>query len=63
MPNVAAMVDEIRRTCPDAKVLWVQEGGRELGKRPELAEDEFEIDGGTLISLAEHKEAFGRKKR
>ena len=63
MPLVAEMVDEIRRAYPDAKVLWVKEGDREMGKRPELADDEFEIDGGTLQSLAEHKAAFGRKKR
>lgn len=63
MPLVAAMVDEIRATCPDAKVLWVKEGDRELGKRPELERDEIEIDGQTLVQLADDARTYGRKKR
>lgn len=63
MPLVTEMVDMIRASYPDAKVLWVKEGDREMGKRPELAPDEFEIDGSTLERLAEHTAAFGRKKR
>ena len=63
MPLVAEMVDMVRATCPGAKVLWAKEGGLEMGKRPELAPDEFEIDGATLIALAQHEKTYGRKKR
>ena len=33
-PGLAALVDEVRRHFPEAKLLHGEEGGREVGKRP-----------------------------
>jgi hypothetical protein len=63
MPLAAEMVDEIRATCPDAKVVWISEGGKELGKRPPLEPDYFEISAETYDALRLHAAHCGGKKR
>lgn len=63
MPLAAAMIDEIRVTCPDAKVLWVKEGERELGKRPALESNLIEISSETFDGLRMHATYCGGKKR
>ena len=35
MPGVAAIVDEVRKYFPGAKVIYAREGDIEVGKRPE----------------------------
>jgi hypothetical protein len=55
------MVDEIRATCPDAKVLWISEGGKEIGRRPSLEPNYFEISAETFDALREHA-AFNAKR-
>jgi hypothetical protein len=54
MPLAAEMVDEIRATCPDAKVLWISEGDKEIGRRPTLESNYFEISAETFDALREH---------
>ena len=61
MPLAAALVDEIRATCPEAKVVWISEGGKELGKRPEPDSNYFEISAETFDALREHT-AFSAKR-
>jgi hypothetical protein len=63
MPLAAEMVAEIRATCPGAKVLWVKEGERELGKRPALESNLFEISAETFDLARKHATYFGSKKR
>lgn len=63
MPLAAAMVDEIRATCPDAKVLWISEGGKEIGKRPPLESHLFEITAETFDALRMHSKYCGGKRK
>lgn len=63
MPLAAEMIDEIRASYPDAKVLWVKEGERELGKRPTLEPEYFEITSETYDSLRLHAVHCGGRKR
>jgi hypothetical protein len=63
MPLAAALVDEIRATCPEAKVLWIKEGDRELGKRPELESNFFEVRSETVDALRLHAVHCGGGKR
>jgi hypothetical protein len=63
MPLAAALIDEIRASYPDAKVLWVKEGARELGKRPTLEPHLIEISAETFDLLRQHAEFHGKGKR
>lgn len=45
MPNVAAIVDELRAQDLAPKVLWAREGGLEIGQRP-IFREVFEIPKG-----------------
>jgi hypothetical protein len=63
MPLAAAMVDEIRATCPEAKVVWISEGGKELGKRPEADPSLFEISAETFDALREHAAYHAKRAR
>ena len=44
-PEFAAAVDTVKRDCPDAKVLWVEEGGNAIGAKP--------ADDGLVLISAE----------
>lgn len=63
MPLAAEMIDEIRASYPEAKVLWVKEGERELGKRPALEPGLFEISAETYDALRLHAAHCGGRKR
>jgi len=55
MPLATEMIDMIRASCPGAKVLWVSEGGKELGRKPGLEPGAFEIDGKTYCDMADER--------
>lgn len=42
-PQLAALVDEVRRYFPDAKLVHGEEGGREIGKLPPPCEWEIDL--------------------
>jgi hypothetical protein len=55
-PLMAEAIDLIRSMCPDPKavrVLHVKENGTELGKRPTLPADQFEISAETYLDACE----------
>lgn len=62
MPLAAEMIDMVRASYPDAKVLWVKEGDRELGKRPQLESNLMEISSETFDLLRQHDTTFSSKR-
>lgn len=62
-PRATEMFDEIRATCPEARVLWASENGREIGKRPALEPEYFEISAETFDALRAHTAFHGRRKK
>lgn len=53
MPNVAAMVDELREFFPNLKVLYAEdlETGRSVGKKPEPPTNSWKIPEGYRPSV------------
>lgn len=41
----------------DCKLVWAQDEAGEIGKRPALGPDQFEIDGASYVLLAEARQA------
>ena len=51
MPECSKAVDMVRALYPDAKVLWMSEGGKEVGKRPK---DDWVMSAEAYIGLHQH---------
>src|SRR5690606_7682744 len=51
MPECTKAVDMVRALYPDAKVLWMSEGGKEVGKRPK---DDWVMSADAYIGLHQH---------
>jgi len=47
---------------PDVKVLHVVEGDIELGRKPRLAADEFELSADAVISIHNHYQTIKKKR-
>lgn len=60
-PSCTEAFDMIRATCPEARVLWASENGNEIGKRPELDPNHFEISGESYEMACRNVAARGRK--
>jgi hypothetical protein len=59
-PKFAAVMDEVRALWPDARVRYINEGGRTLGAIPEPDEGVWgEIDGDTWLWAA----SLGKKEK
>lgn len=59
MPECSKAVDMVRALYPGAKVLWMSEGGKEVGKRPK---DDWVMSADAYIALDQHyKYLVGRK--
>lgn len=54
MPTVAAIVDELRAHGVDVKVIWAEENGRQVGKRP-TNENVFDIPANYGMTTAKAK--------
>jgi hypothetical protein len=52
------MIDEIGE---GAKLVWAQDGAGEIGKRPKLEPNCFEIDGGSYCELAQMRQKGVKK--
>lgn len=50
-PQVAAMVDEVRRYFPNARLIHGEENGREIGQEPEYFKTAGEFLGDALAKL------------
>jgi hypothetical protein len=48
---------------PDCKLVWAQDAQGEIGKRPPLEAEWFEISSESFDSLRKHATYFGSKKR
>lgn len=62
MPECSKAVDEVRRVFgdKDVRVVWMSEGGKEVGKRPK---DDWVMSADAYIALDQHyKYLVGRKK-
>lgn len=62
-PKATEMFDEIRATYPDARVLWASENGREIGRRPELESNWFEVGSTTFDLLREHNQYVAKRAK
>lgn len=64
MPKATAMFDEARALWPDARIRWARENGGEIGKRPALESQLFEISAESFDLLRKHaaRAAKGRGK-